>query len=336
MRSTAPIVLFTFNRPDHTRRTLAALADNDLASDSDVTIYCDAPRRDDDVPATEAVRAVVREDWGFGSTRIVERDSNFGLARSLITGIGEALEEHPAVIVMEDDLVTSPHFLRFMNEGLEKFADDDRMMSVSGYAYPVAGEMPEAYCLPRTFCWGWATWRRGWALYEHDAEQLLVSLIESDLLYELDFRGTDPMSTILQWTVNGDSRVDSWASRWMASATLHGKLSLFPGRTLVRNIGFDGSGAHATFNLENDRFDSPLAESPISLDRVEAVIDPGAMEAHRTLFRRWHGRGGRIASTYFRLSPHLPAALDRALYTRLARHRLRQRANPATLAALRG
>lgn len=336
MPATAPIVLFTFNRPDHTRRTLAALAANGLASDSDVTVYCDAPRREDDVPATEAVRSVVREEWGFRSTRIVERDTNFGLARSLITGIGAALDDHPAVIVMEDDLVTSPHFLRFMNEGLDRFADDDRMMSVSGYAYPVEGTMPEAYCLPRTFCWGWATWRRGWDLYEHDAERLLGSLIRSKLLYELDFRGTDPMSTILQWTVNGDSRVDSWASRWMASATLHGKLSLFPGRTLVRNIGFDGSGAHAKFNLENDRFDSPLAEAPISLDQTEPVLDPEVIQAHRRLFRRWHGHGGPLATAYFKLSPLLPESLDRVLYTHLARRRLKQRANPATMEALTG
>lgn len=334
MHDPAPIILFTYNRPEHTRRTLAALAANDLASSSALTVYCDAPRTEADVATTSEVREVVRGARGFRSVRVVERETNLGLARSLISGIDEALERHPTVIVMEDDLVTSPHFLRFLNDGLRRYVDDDRVVSISGYAFPVEGPMPESYFLPGTFCWGWATWRRGWEIYEHDAEDLLVRLIRHDLLYELDFRGTDPMSLILQWTANGDSRVDSWASRWMGSAALHRKLTLYPGKTLVRNIGFDGSGAHATFGLDNRRFDSPLAEAPVPLPEGRPRLRREVIGAHRRLFREWHGRGGRLARSYFRLSPFLPEFLDRILYTTLARHRLRQRATPAVREAL--
>lgn len=330
----APVILFTFNRPEHTRRTLEALAANTLAGESDLTIYCDGPRGDEDLEAVRAVREIAAEARGFRSIRVVERETNQGLARSLIGGIDDALTDHPAVIVLEDDLVTSPHFLRFMNEGLARFADDDRVMSVSGYAYPVEGPTPEAYLMPRNFCWGWATWRRGWALYERDAEALLVGLIEEDLVYELDFEGTDPMSTILQWTVNRIAGVDSWASRWIASGTLHDRLTLYPGRTLVQNIGFDGSGLHAKFRVDSERFASPPTSEAIELDAVEPVLDRRMIEVHRRMFRRWHGRGGPLATLYFRLSPFLPRRLDRALYTHLARRRLRLQANPAVRAAL--
>lgn len=334
MSDAAPIILFAYNRPEHLRRTAEALAGNALASRSPLTIYCDGPRAEKDLEATAQVREIARGVSGFARVEVVERSENLGLARSLITGIDDALAGHDGVIVMEDDLVTSPHFLDFMNDGLERYAADDRVVSVSGYRFPVKGAMPETFFLPGAFCWGWATWRRGWALYEHDAEALLEAIIRHDLIYEFDFRGTDPMTQILQWSANKDSRVDSWASRWMGSACLHRKLSLYPGRTLVENIGFDGSGKHSTFGLSNDRFASPLARERIRVDTVPVELDEGIVDRHREVFRGWL-RGGSLPSrVYRRLAPHLPKALDRAIYTRLVHRRLRVNASETILRAL--
>lgn len=336
MSDATPIILFTYNRPEHTRRTLESLALNDLASRSELTIYCDGPRAEKDVEATEQVREVVRRTTGFARVTVVERSENLGLAKSLINGIDDALAEHDGVIVMEDDLVTSPHFLRFMNDGLGRYADEDQVVGISGYRFPVTRPMPETFFLPGAFCWGWATWRRGWALYEHDAEALLAGIIQKDLIYEFDFRGTDPMTQILQWTVNRDSRVDSWASRWMGSACLNRKLTLYPGRTLVANIGFDGSGNHSTFGLSNDRFASPMAPERIQVAEVPVVLDDGIVNQHREVFRSWL-KGGSLASrAYRRLAPLLPMGLDRAIYTRLVHRRLRKNATEAIAQALGG
>lgn len=329
-----PIILFTYNRPEHTLRTLESLALNELASRSELTVYCDGPRAQEDVEATEQVREVVRSTTGFARVTVVERTENMGLAASLVTGIDNALKEHDSVIVMEDDLVTSPHFLSFMNDGLMQYADDHRVVSISGYRFPVTRPMPETFFLPGAFCWGWATWRRGWALYEHDAEALLAGIIQNDLIYDFDFRGTDPMTQILQWTVNRDSRVDSWASRWMGSACLHRKLTLYPGRTLVANIGFDGSGNHSTFGLSNDRFASPMAQERIRVDEIPVVVDDRIMDQHQEIFRGWRPGGSRAARIYNRLSPHLPKALDRAIYTRLVHRRLRKNATDPIARAL--
>src|SRR5690606_24189947 len=116
MASLAPIALFAFNRPEHTRATLGALINNDLASDSELTIFCDGPRSEEDVDAVSEVRALVRKINGFKRIEVIERPENLGLARSVITGVTSMLEASENVIVVEDDLVTSRHFLRFMND----------------------------------------------------------------------------------------------------------------------------------------------------------------------------------------------------------------------------
>jgi hypothetical protein len=156
------------------------------------------------------------------------------------------------------------------------------------------------------------------------------------LIHDFDFRGTDPMTAILQWTVNGDPRVDSWASRWMGSACLNRKLTLYPGRTLVTNTGFDGSGSHSTFGLSNEAFASPMAERPIAVGDAAVGVDAAIMKRHRQLFTSWRMRGGRATRAYYRLMPFLPAPLERAIYTRMVRRQLRRRASPAIRAALDG
>jgi len=172
----APVALFVYNRPWHTRQAIKALQANVEATKTPLYIFSDAPRNSAASRAVAEVRSLLREISGFKSLSIIERENNFGLARSIIDGVSQVCKQHDRVIVLEDDLVTSPYFLKFMNEGLRKYQDDEQVISIHGYIYPLEQTLPETFFLKGADCWGWATWKRGWDLFESDGQSLLDEL----------------------------------------------------------------------------------------------------------------------------------------------------------------
>jgi hypothetical protein len=168
-----------------------------------------------------------------------------------------------------------------MNEALEQFVDDDRVISVHGYVYPVEIELPEAFFLTGADCWGWATWRRGWALFNSEGQYLLDELVRRHLIQEFDYNGAYPFLNMLKDQIKGAN--DSWAIRWHASAFLAGKLTLYPGRSLVHNIGNDSSGTHCG---DSDSMDAKLSETKIDLNNF--AVEPSQMgrEAFENFFRQ--------------------------------------------------
>ena len=281
MNVLAPIVVFTYNRPEHTQRTLNALLINPLANESDIIIYSDSARTANHNKAVDEVRSYLSELTGFRSIKVIHRDKNFGLAESIIQGVTEVLQQSEKVIVLEDDMVVSPYFLEYMNEALEQFVDDDRVISVHGYVYPVDIELPEAFFLPGADCWGWATWRRGWALFNSDGQYLLDELVRRHLIQEFDYNGAYPFLNMLKDQIKGKN--DSWAIRWHASAFLANKLTLYPGRSLVNNIGNDSSGTHCG---DSDSMDAKLSETKINLNNI--AVEPSQMgrEAFENFLRQ--------------------------------------------------
>lgn len=239
----APIVLFTYNRPIHTQKTVEALLDNELAAQSDLIIFADGPKIKEDNNVI-TLRNYLSTIKGFKSVQIKFNETNQGLAKSIISGVTEILLKYESVIVMEDDLITSPHFLTYMNEALEKYENDDRVVSIHGYNYPVNTENVEVFFLRGADCWGWATWKHGWRIFNPDGSYLLGELKKRKLEEDFDFYGTYPYIEMLKNQVAGKN--NSWAIRWYASAFLAGKLTLYPGKSLVVNIGLDGSGTHCT------------------------------------------------------------------------------------------
>jgi len=259
----APIALFIYNRPWHTQKAVEFLQKNSLAQASDLFIFADGPKNPRDAAAVVEVRDYSRGIRGFKSKTITAREHNFGVARSIIEGVTWLCRERGHVIVIEDDLLVSPYFLDFMNQGLDLYAEEDRVVSVHGYMYPIEGALPETFFLKGADCWGWATWQRGWNLFERDAAKLLAQLQQRRLQREFDFNAAYGYSNMLQKQVLG--KIDSWAIRWYASTFLQNKLSLYPGRSLVRNIGFDGSGTHCRKSL---RFGSEIAIDPIVIEHI--------------------------------------------------------------------
>ena len=239
----APIALFAYNRPTHMRRAVESLLANELAPTSDLYIFSDGPKS----PAQEAAVADVRRYSGsvsgFRSVTVVERATNLGLANSIIDGTTRLTKEFDRVIVVEDDLVVSPRFLEYMNRALEKYQDDDSAMQVSGYMFPIdIGAEADAFFMPFTTSWGWATWERAWQHFDPEMRGFDILVRDRPLRDRFNLDGAYDYFDMLERQRRG--RIDSWAIRWYLSVFIRGGLTLYPARTLVRNTGFDGSGTH--------------------------------------------------------------------------------------------
>jgi FkbM family methyltransferase len=286
----APIALFAYSRPDHLARTLASLAANPEAAESELYVFADAAREGDARRSgVEAVRAMLPGITGFAAVHLVLREHNLGLARNITSGVSHVLERAPHVIVLEDDMVVSPHLLRYMNDGLVRYAGQPRVGSLSGYSYPTSAALPETFFIRGADCWGWATWRDRWALFEPDGQKLLAQLEARGLSHAFDFEGAANYCAMLRDQIAG--RNDSWAVRWHAGCFLADRLILYPARSLVWNIGADGTGSH--FTTSTDMFDSGLSRTPVAVDAI-AIEESAA---------------GRAAIRQFYLETHAPASL---------------------------
>lgn len=242
----APIALFTYSRADHTRDAVESLLNNKEAAESDLYIFSDGPKTEAKREAVEENRKYIHSITGFKSIHIVEREKNWGLANSLIAGITDVINQYGRVIVVEDDLVLSPYFLKFMNEALEKYADDDRVGTISAYLPPLKEKLPDTFFLMYFKCWGWATWKRAWDLLEKDTKPLLRGLRFRKKKFDVG-GGVGNYGNLYCQKVG---LVDSWYVRYYASLFLKDKLSLYPGHSLASNSGLDGTGTHCGIGLQ--------------------------------------------------------------------------------------
>jgi hypothetical protein len=273
----APITLFVYNRPYHTKQTIQALQKNELAKESELFIFSDAPKDEQAKEGVDAVREYIKGINGFKKVTIIERDRNWGLADSIIDGVTKIVNEYGKIIVLEDDLVTSPYFLKFMNDALEFYRDQKRVWHISGWNYPIESNGFEDVFLWRVMnCWGWATWRDRWSYYEKNTDKLIESFSKEDIKrFNLD--GVENFWG--QVLANRDKKINTWAIYWYATIFKHNGLCLNPVQTFVENIGLDGSGLHCgieesyhtslnekkSINFINDFFESPIAVERIKI-----------------------------------------------------------------------
>lgn len=268
---TAPVVLFAYNRPYALQRTLAALAEADLASETDLFIRIDGPRDASDADKVAAVREVALSARGFRRIDVVWGERNQGLGPSVIQGVECVLDFSETVIVLEDDLVVGKGFLAYMNQALRQYAGDDRVFSVCGYTNRVNlpdGYAADAYFAPRSSSWGWATWRDRWQSVDWDPTP--ASLQKYARAFNR-WGGSDCSKMLRDWM---EGRNRSWAIRFCYSQFLQGKTALFPVRSLVDpSAGFEGDGSNCRrynrfkFDFESDaeavyRFPEAVTEIP--------------------------------------------------------------------------
>ena len=270
MTSIAPIIIFTYKRPEHMLQTLMSLSKNKDFLNSPLFIYCDGARHPDELAKIEEVRQLVN-DWPHPNKTVIKRDRNWGLANSVIDGVTTQCATFGKVIVIEDDLVVSPHFLKYMNTALDKYQHDDRVISIHGYSYPING-LPEAFFIKGTSSWGWATWKRGWDLFEADGQKIYDELQRKKLMYRFNILGSYPYKRMLNHQIYGLN--DSWAIRWYGSALLRDKLTLHPGISLVSNIGLDGTGEHCDLEpVKAFPFSKACPEINLEVKESEYALD---------------------------------------------------------------
>jgi hypothetical protein len=276
----APIALFVYNRPWHTMMTVEALKKNDLAAKSDLIIFSDAPKNVTAHNQIVEVREYLKKIEGFRSLEIIERVQNFGLSNSIIHGVTTIVNKHGKIIVLEDDMITSPFFLKYMNEALDFYQNEEKVISIHGYIYPVSVPLPQTFFVQGADCWGWATWKRGWDLFEPDGKSLLEKLLHLKLTKRFDINGSYNYTQMLKDQI--DKKNDSWAIRWYASAFLHAKLTLYPGRSLIRNIGNDNSGTHCE---DTSAFDTEVSDTRIEISNIPVVESITALKAIENHFK---------------------------------------------------
>ncbi len=284
----APIALFVYNRADNTRKTLRALMANTLAPKTDLYVFSDGGRDEVSWAAVKEVRAVLHEikaeiarTQSLNSMTIVERPTNYYLERNVIEGINEVFQHHDTIIVLEDDIITAPHFLEFMNEAFDMYRNDSRVMHVSGFTrieetqasmlHPLT-----SYFTPFMAGWGWGTWRDRWLQHFRHYQSCTEALdgLDPTILDAIEYGGVFPCLNHL------NRQPIPWDLCWSLAIRRAGGLCLYPTRTLVRNIGLD-SGTHYGFLpkwlvplLQRYEYDREPYAGTVLLTYQEPTVNP--------------------------------------------------------------
>ena len=279
----APIILFVYNRPWHTRKTVEALQKNELAAESDLFIFADGPTADASNECLEnisEVRKYIHTITGFQSVQIDEASQNIGCADSIIRGVGKVIEKHGKVIVVEDDIVAHPFFLRFMNDALNTYENDKRIFCISATMerFEIPANYPyDVFLTYRTGSWGWATWRAQWNTCNWDIESYPIIKHPSKRKIKLFCRGGDDLWPMLNAQLL--RKIDSWAIRYCYNMHELNKMCLRPVKSLVSNIGMDKSGTHCG--------DAEVPLLPLYDDiKAEDFVFPHEVKVDREITRR--------------------------------------------------
>ncbi|OEK08840.1 hypothetical protein A8C32_00765 [Flavivirga aquatica] len=279
----APIILFVYNRAAHTRKVLEALFLNDLAKESTLYIYSDGPKENatnEELEKIQEVRNVIKEKQWCKEVHIVEHKTNYGLASNIIKGVTEIIEKDGNIIVLEDDIVTSKGFLKYMNDALSFYKNEDRVMHISGYMYPHKDQLPETFFFNVPLCWGWATWKESWTNFNKDSVYLWNEIKNRNLVYELDKFGGDYLSSQLAHNITG--KLNTWFIKWHTSVLLNNGLTLYPKQSLVDNIGFDSTGVHKG---KDKKFKNPILADNIKIEKVDIIENEKAKELVKAFYK---------------------------------------------------
>ncbi|MDO6764803.1 glycosyltransferase family 2 protein [Agarivorans sp. 1_MG-2023] len=254
----APVVVFVFNRPHHTKKVFEALSQCVNADSTELYIYADDARTQQDSEDVILTRKNIRKVTGFKSVSIFESSKNLGLADSIIRGVTEVVRKHGKIIVLEDDIIVAPNFLTYMNDCLNFYRDKKGVWQVSSYSYAPMVNMVDSKCLlPITNCWGWATWADRWEHFERNPLELIKSFNKQQC-YEFDLQGR--FNFWEQVKANYSGRTKTWAVFWYATVFKNGGLTVYPRDVYSENIGFDGSGVHCD---ASDCLPRNLSNSPV-------------------------------------------------------------------------
>ena len=298
MKNLSPIVFFVYNRPWHTQQTIEALQKNELASESDLIIYSDEAKTENEQENVDKVRLYIEQIDTFNKITIIKREKNWGLANNIIDGVTKVVDQYGKIIVIEDDIVTSPYFLKYMNEALDFYKNENKVWHISGWNYPIStNELSDVFLWRVMNCWGWATWKDRWNFFEKDTDKVIKDFSREDIKkFNLD--DSDGFFKQVYW--NKEKRINSWAIYWYATLFKKNGLCLNPAQSFVENIGNDGIGtSSATDMFKSERnislirkinFISDISENQIAVSRIKSFFK----DSKKSVFQRIINRIKRI------------------------------------------
>lgn len=242
--SLAPVIVFAYNRPSHLKQTLDSLQKNYLFEDTKVFIFCDGPKEncsEDNLKLIKETQDIAKKN----SNSIVRiSKQNQGLAKSIIKGVTEIINEFGSVIVLEDDIITGKYFLKFMNDSLNKYKNNKEVWHITGWHEPTNFEDGNnSFFYPLMDCWSWGTWQDRWNKYKKNPEELISSYTKK-MIHEFNVDGLVP-NKWNQVIGNYIGVNNTWAIFWYATILKNKGLCLAPANSLVKNVGFDNTGVHS-------------------------------------------------------------------------------------------
>lgn len=308
MSAIAPIILFTYNRPWHTEQTLLALEKNELAQDSSLYIYADGAKEnanEEQLRKIAEVRGIIKRNWKFKEIQVVERTENWGLADNIVDGVTKIVNQFGKIIVLEDDIVTSIGFLKYMNDALTLYESEEKVMHISGYMFSVSKRLPETFFYNTASCWGWATWKTAWQHFNFDAKELQKQIAEKDLVKKFNIEDTYPFYEHL--LANATGSLKTWAVRWYASFFLKEGYALHPYPSLVNNIGHDGQGENSG---KSNIFDWGTIAENVEVRKIKIVENKYARNLMRVYNRKLRKKKNSPNLLVMRLKRFIPSVLQ--------------------------
>ncbi|MCL6493524.1 MAG: glycosyltransferase [Ignavibacterium sp.] len=283
----SPVALFVYARPEETSQTIESLKKNFLASDTKLFIFSDGARNDEDMPFVEEVRKLIRNiNGGFSDVQIIERKKNLGLANSIITGVTQILEQFEKIIVIEEDLISSPNFLNYMNESLNFYRDSNEVFSVTGYTYQLAVPVDykfDNYFVPRCESLGWGTWNNRWSKVDWEMKNFKNFIKNKRLRQQFNSVGADLLAMLLKQQIG---ILDSWAVRWCYAHFQNNAFCSYPIKSKIIHIGVGGFATHVKNEnkILNTELDDELKVNFLFSDEI--FLDDRIIKQYKKMFRK--------------------------------------------------
>jgi len=280
----APISFFVYNRPEKTQISLKALEANELSKNSDLFIFSDGAKDDkQDIFNVSEVRKIIKHAKNFNHIEIIEREKNFGLYQNFTKGITEICNRFEKVIVIEDDNEVSKYFLNYINDGLRIYENAHEVCAINGWFFPGKNSLNKTFFVKGGDTWGWGTWKRAWDKFNPNTEYLINELNKKNLIKEFNLNNNFDFFKMLK--KRNENLNQSHTIIWKASTFLEGMLSLHPSNSLVKNIGFDGSGTHNK-NADNTHSHFSIEDIKINVEKIKIEEDIKAVKFMENFYKK--------------------------------------------------
>lgn len=313
----APIILFTYNRLEHTKKVLESLMQNKLAKNSELYIFCDGIKdnaTNQEISKSQKLQSYLKDfkikSNNFKNIHLVIQDKNIGLADSIINGISKVIKLHKKAIILEDDIIVSKVFLDYMNESLNKYEKQSKVWSINAWSYPIdSSDLNDCYFWRIPHCWGWGTWEDRWNLYARDIKWVVKNFNKADIK-AINLEGY--ANYFNDFLLNKSGKIKTWAIFNYLICYKSNALNLAPKISYIKQIGFDGSGVHcgsediynAKFINEKFPISFPLEikEDKIALNKIQQfhknLKKPLILRIKNKILKIYNNGGGIAKSSY--------------------------------------